>query len=589
VVSVPIVILGEGLALLAFAHTHTPLGSSSSHPARASYLAGVQNPMPTPPVDIFANRRLLLEHHPRRIRLSLAQDQFANLNYSATAEPVQCRASLISYCVKPSTVSYIYSLIISSRANHAVTLPKPSTFELAQEKSAKDNPPTPVNLSPTPYPHRREVSSSIAIQSKVTSKMGKTPTTTLGMQKAPTTPRLTDTGCSRKQTATPQTPSPQPRRNTTLYSKKHRKGRTLAMIPQEDLLIFEGKKITVAADSVWKKLGEGNTMALEDIGLGEELVRVQDKKKRRKTEAKVISQATPPPQQKHGPSSRAHTPLPSRGQKRPPPAIDDEDPGKSHKRRRLTAPSMNNLSSSMPRCACQRGGRVFALWLGEYYSATVEDSWKQDNMIMCSVRFDNNVWIDAPLKSLYHCELHEGDKVKVPGPKGEKLGRDGYVSSVLLWEDQDKVSVRLATTSHEKVANFDWKDIAVVADFVWKEWEDRQVMSLEAIGLGEEQVRMKEERERKEAEANATGRIIPSAAVLYPPRWKDGPPPPPRNVTLPSRGRKRPPPVTDNKALAASHTAFTAKSILFLYSSKFGGDVRILLSFARSSPHPSLD
>jgi hypothetical protein len=122
---------------------------------------------------------------------------------------------------------------------------------------------------------------------------------------------------------------------------------------------------------------------------------------------------------------------------------------------------------------------------------------------------------------------------------------------------------------------------------VWKEWEDRKVMSLYDIGLGEEQIRM-EEKERNEAEANTAGRSIPSA-VFCPPRWKDGPPPPPRNVSLPSRRRKRSPPATDDEVPATSHKPFATKSVLFLYSSKSGSDVRIIILFTRSSPHPSLD
>jgi hypothetical protein len=265
------------------------------------------------------------------------------------------------------------------------------------------------------------------------------------------------------------------------------------------LVISEGKKIGMEADSVREEWKDRKETTLEDIGLGEESIWVQDEKTRRGAEAKVISQASSPPRWKDDPPSRlTRTSLPSRRRKRPPPAIDNEEPGNSHKLHRVAAPSTNNLSSSTPLRACQQDGRVFAPWLGEYYSATVEDSWKKDDVTVCSVRFDNNVRINAPLKSLYYCELREGDKVKVPGPKGEKLGRDGYASAVPLWEDRYKVSVRLVTTSQEEVANFDWKNIAVVADFVWKEWEDRKVMSLEDIGLGEEYIRMKEEKERKE-------------------------------------------------------------------------------------------
>jgi BRCA1 C Terminus (BRCT) domain len=196
---------------------------------------------------------------------------------------------------------------------------------------------------------------------------------------------------------------------------------------------------------------------------------------------------------------------------------------------------------------------VFAPWREVYYTATVTDTWKDKTVISCRVQFDDKTWADIPLKSLYRCELHEGDKIKVPGLKGKKLGRDGYVSAVPLWEDRHRVSVRLVTIPQEEVAIFDGKKIAVVADFVRKEWEDRKAMTLEDIGLGKELIRAQEEKERKEAEAKAMGRTIPSAAFLGPPRWKDSPPPPPRHASLPSRGRKRPPPATDSEVPATSH------------------------------------
>jgi hypothetical protein len=196
---------------------------------------------------------------------------------------------------------------------------------------------------------------------------------------------------------------------------------------------------------------------------------------------------------------------------------------------------------------------VFALWKNDYYTASVKDNWEVDDVITCSVRFDDSSWTDLPLKSLYRCELREGDKIKVPGVKGKKLGRDGYVSAVPLWEERQRVSVRLATIPQEEVAIFDGKKIAVAADLVRKEWKDRKAQTLEDIGLGAELIRVQEEKERKEAEAKAIGRTIPSADFLGPPRWKDSPSPPPRRVPLPSRGRKRPPPATDNGVSATSH------------------------------------
>jgi hypothetical protein len=85
----------------------------------------------------------------------------------------------------------------------------------------------------------------------------------------------------------------------------------------------------------------------------------------------------------------------------------------------------------------------------------------------------------------------------------------------------------------------------VAADLVQEEWKDRKATTLEDIGLGEEVIRVQEEKERKEAEARAIGRTIPSAAFLGPHRWKDNPPP--------SRGRKRPPSATDNEVPTTSH------------------------------------
>jgi hypothetical protein len=104
----------------------------------------------------------------------------------------------------------------------------------------------------------------------------------------------------------------------------------------------------------------------------------------------------------------------------------------------------------------------------------------------------------------------------------------------------------LATIPQEEVTIFDGKTIAVAADFVRKEWEDRKVITLEDIGLGKELIRAQEEKGWKEVEAKAMGRTIPSAPFLALPRWKDGPRPSPRHVSLPSRGQKRPPPATDS-------------------------------------------
>jgi hypothetical protein len=192
---------------------------------------------------------------------------------------------------------------------------------------------------------------------------------------------------------------------------------------------------------------------------------------------------------------------------------------------------------------------VFAPWEGTYYTASVTNSWEKDAVAMCSVCFDDGFQTDIPLKSLYRCELRERDKIKVLGLKGKKLARDGYVSGVPLWEERSKVRVRLATIAQEAI--FDGEKIAVGGDLVRKEWKDRKATTLEDIGFGEKLIRMPE-MWRKEAEAKAIGRRIPSAAFLGPPRWKDSPPPPPRDPSLPSRGLKRPSSATDYEE-ATSH------------------------------------
>jgi hypothetical protein len=118
---------------------------------------------------------------------------------------------------------------------------------------------------------------------------------------------------------------------------------------QEEVVICEGKEVAVEADSVREEWEDRKAMTLEDIGLGQVLIWVQGEKKRTETEAKVTTQASSPPRLKGGPPSRpTHSSLPSRGRKRPPPAIDDEEPGASHKRRHLEVPSTNNPSSSKP-------------------------------------------------------------------------------------------------------------------------------------------------------------------------------------------------------------------------------------------------
>ena len=151
------------------------------------------------------------------------------------------------------------------------------------------------------------------------------------------------------------------------------------------------------------------------------------------------------------------------------------------------------------------------------------------------------------------CELREGDHIKVPGSKGGKLGREGNVSAVPLWEEKSRVSVRLATVPREEVAVFEGKNIAVEAEIVRKQWTDRKAETLEDIGLGAELIRAQQEQEKKEAEAKARGRPLVSAALLGPPRWKDSPPPPPRPTSLPSRRQKRPPSAIEGEESATSH------------------------------------
>jgi hypothetical protein len=96
-------------------------------------------------------------------------------------------------------------------------IPKRS-HKRAQDERPEDEPPNPADVSPPPSKkHRRDASASTAVQAKVASKTGKTSTATLATQKAPTTPRLIDTGRSHKQTAVPQTPVIQRWRPTGIY------------------------------------------------------------------------------------------------------------------------------------------------------------------------------------------------------------------------------------------------------------------------------------------------------------------------------------------------------------------------------------
>jgi hypothetical protein len=190
---------------------------------------------------------------------------------------------------------------------------------------------------------------------------------------------------------------------------------------------------------------------------------------------------------------------------------------------------------------------VFALWGNAYYTASVKDTRQDEGDTLCRVLFDDSTWDDIPLKLLYRCELQEGDKVKVPGPRGKKLGRNGYVSAVALWKDSHRVSVRLETMLQEKVLIFEGDKVAVEADLVWREWKSRKVMTLEDIGLGKELVGEQEEKERRGQEAKAIRRTIGS------PRREAGPPSQPSHSILPSRGRKRLPQAIDDAELGASH------------------------------------
>jgi hypothetical protein len=185
----------------------------------------------------------------------------------------------------------------------------------------------------------------------------------------------------------------------------------------------------------------------------------------------------------------------------------------------------------------------------------VKDSWKDEgdeDEITCQVQFDDKTWAEIPLSKLYRCELQEGDKIMVPGVKGKPLAREGHVSAVPLWEERSRVSVRLQLIPKEEVRIFEGKKIGVTAAYVRKEWRDRRAINLEDIGLGEELIRVQEERQRKEAAAKAIGRTIPSAAFLGPPRWKDSPPPPPRLSSLSSRGQKRLPQAIDEVATSTT-------------------------------------
>lgn len=231
------------------------------------------------------------------------------------------------------------------------------------------------------------------------------------------------------------------------------------------------------------------------------------------------------------------------------PAKASTSRGKSANVRPARGPSVVPVAPHRPPSSsyrsCQQGGRVFARRDKHYFVATVTDSWEDDaddSVTVCQVAFDDESTREISLTSLYRCELREGDEVRVPGKKGKKLGRAATVSAVPSWEERGKVSVRLSTVPKEDVAVIDGSDMAVDATIVEKKWIDRKATSLEDIGLGEELVRVQEEAERKKAEAKAIGRPAPSAAMLGPPRWKSPQAAPPkRAVTLPPRGKKRPP------------------------------------------------
>ena len=204
--------------------------------------------------------------------------------------------------------------------------------------------------------------------------------------------------------------------------------------------------------------------------------------------------------------------------------------------------------------ACQQGGRVFALRGKFYYTASVTNTWEEgDDETMCRVEFDDDSSANILLTALYRCELRVGDEVRVPGKKGGKLGRVAHVSAVPSWEERAKVSVRVSITPKEEVLVINGKDMAVAAAIVKKEWNDRKATSLEDIGLGAELERAQEDAERKQEEAKASGRRIPSTAMLGPPRWKSPPvPPPTRAVTLPPRGKKRPPTAMEEPSVGPS-------------------------------------
>jgi hypothetical protein len=500
--------------------------------------------------------------------------------------------------------------------------------EPVQESADKPSPSKRARNDPAPpAPLPAESAEPIRCTRSFTARSSKPPTSHGPLMTPMPPPRLPDAGRSRKRTAVPRTPSPQPQRKATLHSiietssplsplpssspvrevtvsptrrsKTYLKGRTL--VPDSSASTVEGGEV-LGTSGEQVETQTSATQATPDPF--KSLARSASKSKLGKRKASatlcvpyfllcqtfyyfscpltILSSPNPFLTTK----SMAATPKPStrkRAREESPeddpfnPADLSPPPSKKHRREASVSTAVQTRVASKtgkppvaspaapkqrksgarfvssPQRACQQGGRVFAPWKQAYYTATVKNTWEDEEEIMCKVHFDDNTWGEIPLSSLYRCELREGDKVKVPGLKGKKLGRDGYVSAVPLWEERYRVSVHLATVPQEEVAIFDGKKIAVEADLVRKEWKDRKVMTLEDIGLGEELIRVQEEKERKEAEAKAIGRTIPSAAFLGPPRWKDSPPPPPRHTSLPSRGRKRPPPANDDEAPATAH------------------------------------
>ncbi|PVF98790.1 hypothetical protein CPB86DRAFT_339784 [Serendipita vermifera] len=204
--------------------------------------------------------------------------------------------------------------------------------------------------------------------------------------------------------------------------------------------------------------------------------------------------------------------------------------------------------SPPPPPAESRKGRVFALWKKHYFTAKVTDFWEategeppaeasntkskakgksrskskekskaKENItmpseIVCRIEFDDGISTMTPLRALYRCELREGDEIKVPGKRGGKLGRTATVHSVTSWPENETVEAR-PSTSPKEIISVVAKDLAVSAEVVEANWEDRSILSLQEIGLGDSVEKAAESGRAKKATTARTPRVSVSTAV----------------------------------------------------------------------------